>query len=108
SNHPAPAIRLAIRLLFFWEVRGLYAQARRWVAALLDRSGCADTITPHERAAAHFIVGNCALRQGDYEEARTRHDQAIRLWRELGDDVALAAVLAERGLAAWQLGDAAE
>ncbi len=117
---PAPGIRLAVRLLFFWEARGLYSEARRGLGALLeladpsardsrrmplDRAGRADAITPAERAAATFIVGSCALRQGDYEEARGRYDGCIEVWRKLGDDQALAAVLAERGLVAWQLGD---
>jgi len=120
SDCPAPGIRLAVRLLFFWEARGLYSEARRGLGALLeladpsardsrrmplDRAGRADAITPAERAAATFIVGSCALRQGDYEEARGRYDGCIEVWRKLGDDQALAAVLAERGLVAWQLGD---
>jgi tetratricopeptide (TPR) repeat protein len=114
SEQPAPGIRLAIRLLVFWEVRGLYAEARRWLGALLElaeptaRGGRVDGTTLADRAAAAFIIGSCALRQGDYQETRARHDEAIALWRELGDHLPLAVVLAERGLVAWLRGHPAE
>src|SRR6266852_3429118 len=42
SDHPAPGIRLALRLFAFWTLRGLEAEARRWVLAfveLADRTG---------------------------------------------------------------------
>ena len=114
SGRATPGIQLAIRLFFFWEVRGLYAEARRWLGALLELAertaggSRVDSITLEDRATALFIIGSYALRRGDYAETRARHDEAIALWRDVGDDLAVAAVLAERGLVGWLLGDAAE
>jgi hypothetical protein len=39
SARPRRAIGVAIRLAGIWEVRGLYAEARRVLAALLDLAG---------------------------------------------------------------------
>src|SRR6266851_3899331 len=112
SNQPAPGIRVGIRLHYFAESRGLYADQLRWLEALLglpyaagDR---ADAVQPVERALAVFLVAACYQRLGAYQESRRRYEESIVLLRELGENLPLATALAERGLVGWLLGDSAD
>jgi len=112
SNQPAPGIRVGIRLHYFAESRGLYADQLRWLEALLglpyaagDR---ADAVQPVERALAVFLVAACYQRLGACQESRRRYEESIVLLRELGENLPLATALAERGLVGWLLGDSAD
>jgi hypothetical protein len=73
---------------------------------LVEAPAEANAIPRVDRAVALVVLAVCAMRQGEYQESRRRHDQAIRLLRELGEDLPLAVALSGRGLVAWVLGDA--
>jgi non-specific serine/threonine protein kinase len=108
SDQPGPGIRVGIRLPYFWDARGLDVESYRWMQALLERAEAtpgAHAIPLVDRAVALVVLAVCAMRQGDYQESRVRHDQAIALWRELGEDLPLAVALSGRGLIAWVLGE---
>jgi predicted ATPase/DNA-binding XRE family transcriptional regulator len=108
SNQPGPGIRIGIRLPYFWDARGLDAESYRWMQALLERVEAtpgAHAIPRVDRAVALVVLAVCAMRQGEYQESRRRHDEAIALWRELGEDLPLAVALSGRGLVAWVLGE---
>jgi predicted ATPase/DNA-binding XRE family transcriptional regulator len=123
SGQPARGIRLATRLSGIWlQQRGRFAEVRRWLGDLLelnertirDRSGPSldaplreDVITLADRANAIEALGTSAAFQGDYLEARARHDEAAAIWRELAVDLSLGLSLAETGATAWVLGESA-
>jgi hypothetical protein len=82
-HHPAPGIRLALRLFAFWTLRGLESEARRWLVAfveLADRTARdgdrqrhdtgtrAEAIRLEDRALAITALGLMSSNQGDYRE----------------------------------------
>jgi hypothetical protein len=83
-HHPAPGIRLALRLFAFWTLRGLESEARRWLVAfveLADRTARdgdrqrhdtgtrAEAIRLEDRALAITALGLMSSNQGDYRES---------------------------------------
>ena len=85
--------RLAGALLYFWFFGSQTSEGRRW----LDGSVAAlRKVENHsERALARAVVGAGLLAwvQGDYPVAHTALEEAVALFRQLGDRVALAHAL---------------
>ena len=77
------ALRLCAGLQPFWWLRGHFAEGRGFSARALDMEG-----VPHvTRARGNALsgAGVLARRQGDYAEARRLLEEALGVWRELGD-----------------------
>jgi tetratricopeptide (TPR) repeat protein len=123
SDRPAPGLRLARWLAEFWMMRGLYAEGRRSLWGFVepaeriaadssrkppDGGSPAAAIPLGDLAFAEYSIGLFASRQGDYHEARARYFECLTIWRELGDELALAVTLNSLGMTAWLLGDMAE
>jgi non-specific serine/threonine protein kinase len=99
-------LRLAGALWRFWAERGHLVEGRRSIEALL-------TLQPTPRiseirAKALFGLGHIALRQGDLMAARSAHEEAPRIRRELGDLPAVANSLHHLGWAVHYARDFAE
>jgi predicted ATPase/transcriptional regulator with XRE-family HTH domain len=75
------ALEIAGGLSRFWDLRGRFAEGRRWLEAGLARHGGDDR--RRERALA--IAGQLAARQGEIGRARTHFEAALPLARALGD-----------------------
>jgi predicted ATPase/DNA-binding SARP family transcriptional activator len=75
------AARIAGSVYPFWDLRGHYAEGRRWLARILT-AGPAD---PRVRAHALMGAATLAIVQGDVVEAVTACEQAARL-SEAGQD----------------------
>jgi predicted ATPase len=93
-------LRLASALGHFWEVRSHMTEGRNWLEAMLA-VGTAAPARP--RAAALHAAGRLAFYQGDLGRAVELHEEALALWRELGDRHGIAdAVINLGALAYWQ------
>jgi non-specific serine/threonine protein kinase len=116
-------LRLAGALSGFWEIRGHLSEGQQWLAGALARRGEASASVT---ARALRGAGVIAREQGDYAAAAALGEEALVLFRELGDtlgtartahllgdtasdvgDYARAAAMLEEGLALFEaLGDA--
>ena len=90
-------LRLGAALWRFWEVRGLIREGRDWLESILADTG---HDAPGARARALNGAGNLARDLGDYERAAEHHAEALRLRREVGDTLGIAASLNNLGAVA--------
>jgi tetratricopeptide (TPR) repeat protein len=88
------AMRLVVALWRFWHMRGFLQEGRRWAEDSLALPG-ADRPTPL-RARALQAAGGVAHWQHDVESQAAFYDEAIALWRELGDQRGLVDALYDR------------
>ncbi len=88
------ALRLGGALAKFWTVRGYQSEGQRWLDAALARASGA---TPARRARACYAAGRMARARRDYGAARTRYEECLSLWREVGDQRGVALALASLG-----------
>jgi predicted ATPase/transcriptional regulator with XRE-family HTH domain len=100
----AAGLRLGSLLAWLWEVRGHHAEGRRWLTALLARSGAAP---PDVRATALNLAGWLTRDQGDYDAAVRLHEESLALWRQLDDAAGVAASLNHLGVVADARGEPA-
>jgi predicted ATPase/class 3 adenylate cyclase len=88
-NEPDLALELAGALGWFWLSRGLLAEGSGRLSGALAGSAATGAI----RARALAASGALAARHGDLAEGRAQLEEAIALWRELGDEDELASAL---------------
>jgi non-specific serine/threonine protein kinase len=87
---------------YLW-ARGHWSEGRAMCRRLL-----AHPLAPAEgaaRAAVLTVAGDLAHRQGDTAEARVRHEEALAIWRRLGDRAGIAVSLGMLGNIALAQGD---
>jgi predicted ATPase/transcriptional regulator with XRE-family HTH domain len=94
-------LRIAGALWRFWQIRGYYHEAHRWLAGLLSKS--ADW-TP-ARAKALDAAGFFVAKQGDYGSARLCHEESLAIGRQFSDQHAIARALHSLGNIAFDQGD---
>jgi non-specific serine/threonine protein kinase len=92
------AARLALALWPFWHTRWYLREAQRWLEQVLA-TGSPTQIPPATRARILNALGVNAHTLGQFDRASACHEEAIRLWRELGDLDGLAVALLDRS---WQ------
>jgi predicted ATPase/DNA-binding CsgD family transcriptional regulator len=90
------ALRLVGALSWFWHVRTRYGEARTWSDRALALSSASERGAV--RARALQAAGLAAQMQGDFAYARTRFEESLVLWRELGAQRDIAFIL---GWLAW-------
>jgi predicted ATPase/class 3 adenylate cyclase/Tfp pilus assembly protein PilF len=76
------AMRLGAALWRFWDTRGHLGEARGWLEQVLAGG---DELASAERAAALTGLANIVQVQGDHQRAREVHEEALGLWRSVGD-----------------------
>jgi predicted ATPase/class 3 adenylate cyclase len=103
SGRVEDALRAASALGRFWRGRGHVAEARRWFAQGLARAGA---VSPAVRADALWTAARQAMAQSAEDEAVTLIEDALGLYRELGDGPGVAVSLTELGWIALERGDA--
>jgi non-specific serine/threonine protein kinase len=116
------ALRLAVGLWKFWQLRGFLEQGRQLLGSALELAArglwTPGSSAPEKReklaqspqtgalyARALNASGALALSQGDYEAARAAFSEALEIRRHLGDPIDIAASLNNLSLAARYLGD---
>jgi predicted ATPase/class 3 adenylate cyclase len=95
-------LRLAGALPYFWLARGHFGEGRGWLEEALAVSGSAPA---DARAKALQGLGNLTIEQGNYERAKVSTEEALALYRELGDKKGVADSLGHLGWATMYQGD---
>jgi predicted ATPase/class 3 adenylate cyclase len=102
ANDPDRALELAGALGWFWLSHGHLAEGWGRLAGALAASTTAGRV----RARALTASGSLAARYRDVDQGRARLDEAIGLWRELGERGELASALGTLGwLLLYDAGD---
>jgi len=96
------ALRLGASLWWFWYVRGIYSEGRRWLDRVLAVPG--GTEIPI-RSKAMTGAGALSFLQCDYDEATAFLETSIGLARRHGDPTSLAHSLLFRGSIARERGE---
>jgi predicted ATPase/transcriptional regulator with XRE-family HTH domain len=106
------ALRLSAALWRFWFMHGYFSEGRDWLKeALGPGAGTPSDITAagmSVRAKALHGLGGLAYTQGDLAAALGIFQEALSIWREVGDVQGAAWTLSNMGLVAAGLGHPAE
>jgi predicted ATPase/class 3 adenylate cyclase len=76
------ALRLCAQLRDYWEAGSKYGEARQWLEAVLAEAGHSASV---DRGASLALLAKCLGIQGDSDLAQTRAQEAVEVFRELGD-----------------------
>ena len=95
-------LRLAGTLWRFCYLHGHYEEGRGWLEGALARGGDAP---PSARAKALLGAGILAFLQCEYDHARVRLEEALALYRTLGDERGVASASQTLGSIARERGD---
>jgi non-specific serine/threonine protein kinase len=99
-----PALRLAVALARFWELRGHLHEGRQW---LMQSLAAGSDAPAGARAQALHSAGWLAYTQGDYAAARTFHEESLILHAELQEKQGIADAHNGLGRIALRQGDPA-
>jgi predicted ATPase/class 3 adenylate cyclase len=94
--NPIVGARLSVALWRFWQQRGYLNEARARFEAL-EAQGW--KLEPVDRARFAEAFGGIAYWQSDQKTATLLYDEALRLWREIGDKREIANALFNRAYA---------
>ena len=95
SEHdPVLFMQLCSALGPFWEYRSYLTEGRYWLELALDT---VDDAPPEQRAKALDCAGVLARGQGDYAHGIELHEEAVGIWRSIGDEACLAKSLKNLG-----------
>jgi predicted ATPase/DNA-binding SARP family transcriptional activator len=86
-------LRLAASLQQFFEARGHFTEARRWLEAGLQR---ADELPVVVRARAVYSLGRFVELSGNFRRAAALHAEAAELFRLTGDEAGVVRALIQR------------
>ena len=98
-------LRLALALGRFWYTRGYLSEGRGWLERALDGSR---EVPAGLRATALKGAGSLALLQGEYGQAAALYEEALALFRALGDGQGVAGSLTNLGIVADRQGNYAQ
>lgn len=99
---PEKGQRFVAALWRFWETNGHVTEGRAWVERVLARD---DPEPAAARAGALTAASILAHRQGDYSRSIVYGDEALAIWRPLGDRAGIAYALNVFGNIASDMGD---
>ncbi|MFL5778989.1 MAG: ATP-binding protein [Chloroflexota bacterium] len=91
--NPELAVRLAFAIWRLWQQRGYLNEGRDRLAAIVAQGWQLEPVTAARLAEA---CGGVAYWQADYEAAIKWYAEALRLWREVGDEREIANALYNR------------
>jgi predicted ATPase/DNA-binding CsgD family transcriptional regulator len=87
---------------WYWWVRGLAAEGRRWLEDFLERQRGPMTATS---AVAFNAAATLAHAEADYDSAGRAADRALAVGEQLGDPIAVGRGHNLLGILAWELGN---
>ena len=91
EKDPETALRLAGALGRFWYLRGYMGEGRKWLARALEQKG--PSVNLPRRAKVLIAAGRLATVQTEYATAQGFFEEALTIYRNLGDNHGIAAVL---------------
>ncbi len=94
-------LKMASALWRFWYFRGYWAEGRARLESLLARTAARTS----QRAWALLAVGSFAAEQADYAAARRFQEEALAIYREIGDPGGIGRALHRLGTIAFAQGD---
>jgi predicted ATPase/DNA-binding CsgD family transcriptional regulator len=89
-------LRLTVALWWFWHTHDYLSEGRRYLESAVSNSTTATRL----RARALNAAAGLALYQADYGASKALMEEALDLYRELGDEEGIAAGLTDLGLVA--------
>jgi predicted ATPase/transcriptional regulator with XRE-family HTH domain len=92
------ALRLCLALGQYWQVRGKFAEGRRWLEAVLSMKY---EDYPAIRASASRLAGNLARAQGQYRPAKLFLEDSLKLSRLTNQAGEIVQSLHDLGLIYW-------
>jgi predicted ATPase/DNA-binding winged helix-turn-helix (wHTH) protein/Tfp pilus assembly protein PilF len=96
AGNVVDGLRLAAALGWFWRSRGHLGEGRRWLSVLIDAAPSGqDSPT---RADALRWAGLLAMYQADYPAAQELQEEALAIYRRVGDRLGIARVLINLGI----------
>ncbi|HXT37009.1 MAG TPA: tetratricopeptide repeat protein, partial [Chloroflexota bacterium] len=95
-------LRLAAALSRFWYTRGYLGEGRGWLEEALTHTAA---VPAGLRATALKGAGNLALNQGEYARAAMHYQEALALFRAIGDTQGIAGSLTNLGVVADRQSD---
>ncbi|MBA2454489.1 MAG: tetratricopeptide repeat protein [Chloroflexia bacterium] len=102
SHDPETALRLACEVAWYWFIRGANLEARRW----LEQTLASAVDAPDDlRAQALSWIGWHATTYGDFQAAHLAHEQALALYRRVGNNNGAASCLHGLARNAFWMGD---
>jgi predicted ATPase/DNA-binding SARP family transcriptional activator len=104
ENDPLLGLRLSGALWRFWSIRGPLTEGQTWLTRTLERASVTGEATEAE-ARAYNGLGVLYRVQGDKRQARELNQQALAIWRRLGDTRGIAASLNNIGGGMIETGD---
>lgn len=79
-------MRLARAVVWYWDIRGNFDEARVWLESFLADAGAAGRPVASELVVrTHYEAGYFAFRQGDYGVADVRYEESLK-WARAMDD----------------------
>jgi predicted ATPase/class 3 adenylate cyclase len=102
AHEPELMLRLAGGLSFFWARRGQFEEGKRWLEEAIAAA------TPSEpRARARGLRGLASMcgAVGEFTRAGSFLEEALDIYRKLGDDGGVGRCLNNLGFNAWRQGD---
>jgi predicted ATPase/DNA-binding CsgD family transcriptional regulator len=103
-----PGLRLAAALMRFWWFRGHLTEGRAWLEEMLGLT--ATPVRDEVRAKALRVLGALSYihaehAAGGWDAARSRLEESLKIYRRLGDERGVAAVLQNLGRVSAELGE---
>jgi predicted ATPase/uncharacterized protein HemY len=95
-------LEMAVSLWRFWDILGYFSEGRAWIQSALESNPNAPISL---RADGLGGLGNLVIQQGEYQQARSLHQQSLALFQELNDKSGIARELAILGEIAHYRGD---
>jgi predicted ATPase/class 3 adenylate cyclase len=87
-GHAETPLRMGAALWRFWMLRSHLAEGRRWLTDVLELP--TDGTLTAERARALMALGSITYWQNDFTATRKEYDEALGLFRKLGDRAGIA------------------
>jgi predicted ATPase/DNA-binding winged helix-turn-helix (wHTH) protein len=103
GGNAAGGLRLAAALGWFWRSRGHIGEGRHWLSLLIDAEPNGQESPT--RANALRGAGILAMDQADYSASRQLQEEALAIYRRVGDRQGIARALNNLGIVAQEQAD---
>ncbi|PJF39017.1 MAG: hypothetical protein CUN55_15590, partial [Phototrophicales bacterium] len=97
------SLQIIANLARFWELKGHLAEGRNWFERARSLPDANQSSKPH--ADALLGIGDIAYIQCDYTRTHELYTSALKIYRELGDELGVAHALLGLGEVATEVGD---